>query len=283
MKSSSFQFQKPQKSYFLCFLLSAFCYFLSANKPMLAGTLYNNWNYAIDSFDDSTSGNDVGNTKYEIFGTAFQQTPTQLLFAINSNLSLEGTTSTYAADGHVGWGDLFLDLDGSLLGVKFVGNNASGVATTGLYDTVTTKTVAKENGSAWDNLGEYNNWVRQNGKTPSIGDLGADDPYFNLNEHVPNLIASGTRIGDVELIADLTGLGLDFGQFQATGAYTHVLAIDRTLLPAGNVKFWLAPECDNDITAHIGTLDPAPVPEPSLVLGLGGFALLLGRVKSRRS
>lgn len=250
---------------------------------MLAGTLYNNWNYAIDSFDDSTAGNDVGNTKYEIFGTAFQQTPTQLLFAINSNLSLEGTTSTYAADGHVNWGDLFLDFDGNVFGVNFVGNNASGVSTTGVYADVTTKNVAKENGLAWDNLGEYNNWVRQNGKTPSMGDLGADDPYFNPNEHVPNLIASGTRIGDVELITDITGLGLDFGHFQAIGTYTHVLAIDRTILPAGDVTFWLAPECNNDITANRGTINPEPVPEPSIVLGLGGFALLLGRVKSRKS
>jgi hypothetical protein len=258
-----------------------FCFALRANKPMLAGTLYNNWNYAIDSSDDSTSGNDVGNTKYETFGTAFQQTPTQLLFAINSNLSLEGTTSTYAADGHVGWGDLLIDINGRLLGVNFVSNNASGVSTTGVYDNLITKTVAKENGIAWDNLGEYNNWVRQNGKTPSMGDLGADDPYFNLNEHVPNLIASGTRIGDVELITDLTGLGLDFGHFQATGTYTHVFAIDRTILPAGDAIFLLSLECNNDITAHRGTVEP--VPEPSVVLGLGAFTLFLGRVRSRRS
>lgn len=264
----------------LGFVCTLSCVMVALSKPARAGVFYNNWNYAVDSFDDSMTGNTVGGTKYEIFATAFQQTADKTFFAINSNFSLNGTSSNYADDGHVGWGDLLMDIGGSKFGIHFVKNNASGVRELGLYADVTTKTVARANGMALDNLRQYNAWVRQHGKTPSLGDLSADDPYFDQNQHIPNLIASGTRIGDVNQLSNLTGLGLDFAHFGANGTYTHVMSIDSSLLPAGNATWWIAPECDNDVIAHKVAVED--IPEPSTALGLGAVALLFGAAKSRR-
>lgn len=291
------------RSLFLTSITATLCSLSVISKPAEAGTLYKTWNYAIDSFNDSITGNNVGGTKYEIYGMAFKQTAEQIFVAINTNLPLAGTSSDYATDGHVGLGDLIFNFSGknlsaasaskSLFGIRFVSNNDSGVSAKGIYDKVAAKSVAKDNGIALDSLGEYNAWVKKNGKTPSIGDLAANDPYFNQSIHVQNVIASGAKIGDINLLSNLSGLGLDFGHFGAKGSNTIALSFARSLLPDGDFILSFAPECDNDIIALEANLEtilepePETVPEPSSVVGLLGFAafggMLLKRTKQKKA
>ena len=187
----------------------------------------NDWNYAIDSFNDSITGNDVGGTKYEIYGMAMTQIEDKVIFAVNSNLPLEGTSSNYAEDdNHVGWGDLLLNFsnqnlttasnNSDLFAIDFTGSDI------GVYSNVSAKNIAKENGNALDSLYQYNQWVEgklknkpNNIGTPSNGDLGAYNPYFDQNQHVLNVRKSGTRIGDVNILEgeNLGFLGLNFSQF----------------------------------------------------------------------
>ncbi len=261
-----------------------------------AGVLSGDWYYSIDSFNDSMSGNHVGGTIYEIYGMAMKQTADEVIFAVNSNLPYEGTDSQYAQDNHVGWGDLLLNFTGQtldvasgaaqLFGIRWANNNDSGVSELGLYNNVTAKTIAQENGLLLTDLRGYNNWVRNKGGNPTIGDLGAEDPYFNQNQHIPNVIASGTKIGEVNLINDLTHLGLNFGQFGATGTQTLAFSVARSLLPDGSFIAHLAPECDNDVVAMIGQLYPveppiSKVPEPATALPVVAVGLLMGASKLR--
>ncbi|MGK7943070.1 MAG: hypothetical protein AB4058_01200, partial [Microcystaceae cyanobacterium] len=129
-------------------------------------------------------------------------------------------------------------------------------------------------------LKAYNNWVKDNDGTPDIGDLSADDPYFNANTHIQNVIELGTKIGDVNILSDTSNLGLDFANFGATESKTFAFSFDQDLLPDGNFLAHVGPECDNDVIAIEGEI--AQVPEPSAVLALGAFSLLLGMTKMRR-
>lgn len=256
------------------------CVFSANSNIALAATLLGDWTYAIDSFDDSISGNDIGGTKYEIYATAYKQTKDSVFFAINTNLSLAGTPASYAHDGHISWGDLLLNFsgnslnqasqEGSLFGIKFASNNESGVPELGIYSNVVAKELAMANGIKLENLSEYNEYVSKNGRTPSNGDLAANDPYFDQASHVLNLISSGTKIGDVNLLTDLSNLDLDFGHFGANGSQTIAFSVDRSLLPDGSFVYSIDPECDNDIIAGIGELEK--VPEPSSILS---FAVLI--------
>ncbi|MEC4807198.1 MAG: XDD3 domain-containing surface protein [Jaaginema sp. PMC 1079.18] len=265
-------------------LLSSACIYSSdliSSSVSHAAVFHNNWSYAVDSFDDSIDVGVIGGTQYEIYGTAFQQNDEKVTFAINSNFNLAGANSIYANDNHIGWGDLLFKVGNETFGINFVTNNDSSAPTTGLYGNVTTKELAQENSISHANLGAYNTYVASKGKTPSLGDLPLNTTFFDPNQHVHNLIASGQYLGGVDVITDVSNLGLDFGNFGATGSQTLALSIDRELLPEdGEFTFWLSPECNNDLIAHTGKLEK--VPEPSAALGLGGFSLLLYSLKNRR-
>ncbi|MBP0018844.1 MAG: PEP-CTERM sorting domain-containing protein [Cyanobacteria bacterium SBLK] len=266
------------------------------STPTLAGTLHGDWNYSIDSSNDSMAGNHVGGTKYEIFSMAMKQTADEIIMAINTNFGIDGASSQYANDGHVSWGDMLLNftdlsLDAAsnaaqLFGIRFAANNESGVPELGVYENVIGKTIARENGLLLQDasLRGYNNWVSSRGGHPQIGELSANDPYFSQDHHIQNVIASGNKIGDVNLLSDLSNLGLDFGHFGATGTQTIAFSFARDLLPDGSFIAHLAPECDNDVIAMRGLLEtpPEPVPEPSAALALGAFGLLFSAKKMRR-
>jgi hypothetical protein len=267
-----------------------------------AGVLSGDWYYSIDSFNDSMSGYNVGGTIYEIYGMAIKQTADEVIFAVNSHLPYEGTTSDYAEDNHIGWGDLFLNFSGQtldaasgagqLFGIRWANNNDSGVSELGLYNNVTAKTIAQENGLLLTDasLRGSNNWIRNHGGNPTIGDLSAEDPYFNPDHHIQNVIASGTKIGDVNLMNDITNLGLNFGQFGATGTQTLAFSVARSLLPDGFFTAHLAPECDNDVIAMVNQLfvveppspNPSDIPEPTTALSVVAVGLLMGASKLRR-
>lgn len=259
-------------------------------SPTLAGTLHGDWYYTVDSFNDSMTGNIVGNTKYEIFSVAMKQTGNEVIMAINTHFGINGSSSQYANDGHVSWGDLLFNFTGQsldtasnasqLFGVRFASNNESGVPELGVYSNVKAKAIANDNGLLLSDLNAYNSWISSHGGTPDIGDLSAYDPYFNPNHHIQNVIESGTKIGNVNILSDPSNLGLDFAHFGATGTQTLAISFDRDLLPDGNFLAHWGPECDNDVIAIAGEL--TPVPEPSTALALGAFSLLLGMTKIRR-
>jgi hypothetical protein len=274
-------------------IFSTGCILLNAStKVSNAAQFYNGWNYATDSFNDSISGNNVGGTVYEMYGLAMKQLDDQVIFAVNTNLPIEGTRSNFANDGHIGWGDLILNFsglnlatasnNGNLFAIDFTGSDM------GVYGNVTAKSIARENGNRLDNLGEYNSYVSQHGGNPSMGDLSAYDPYFDQNQHIQNVRASGTRIGDVTLLgADVLGnLGLDFGHFGANGSQLIAFSFQSSSLPTGDFIGYLDPECNNDGMAISSFFDEAkPTPEPSATLSLfavAGFGFTAFRKRQKQ-
>lgn len=234
-------------------------------KLARAGILHDGWNYAIDSFNDSTGrpavGADgvVGGTIFEIYGLAMKDNLENdtVSFAINANLPQNGAVVPYLTDyGHTGWGDLFLDTSDGRYGIRFTTDNESGVVSTGIYRDITTKSVATAN-DGWSTNTNYTNFVLSKGGNPSLGDLAQSSSP--IGDSTDNVIASGTKIGDL-LAADFTGL--DFSRFGTSGVHTFGFSLSKSLLPTGDVTAWLFAECFNDGIALQGNLALAPVPPP---------------------
>lgn len=263
-------------------------FYLFFAQSAQASTLYQGWSYAIDSFNDSTQGSplQVGGTDYEIYGTAFKQTDHNIFVAINANTPLGGVVSD-AQDGYTRWGDILFNFsgknlsnasaNGNLWGIRFDDKNESGVSQTGVFKDVFAKSVAHLNNNGFGSLGRHNEVVQNYGGTPTIGDLSAFDPYFDQTQQVQNVMASGTKVGDINFLnsVELSNLGLNFSHFGLAGSQTIAFSLDRASLPdEGNFLYHLALECDNDIIAQSGNLES--VPEPSAILGLTVVGLIGG-------
>ena len=267
-----------------------------------AATLSNGWNYAIDSFNDGVTGGQVGGGDFEFYGIAITETSDTAFIAINSNLSLAGYAASGAERGNVNYGDLFFNFSGqnfntasannSLFAVRFADGNDSGVATTGVYKDVTAKSVTQTN-SGFSNLNQYNTLVASQGKTPSLGDLAATDPYFEQtgNNTILTSIATGTKVGDIEFLtaATLSALGLNFPQFNAVGSQTIGFSFNKSSLPSGDFIANFLAECANDALAIKGKFTPLtppgkvePVPEPSTWLGTFVGLSFLGMGAAKR-
>jgi hypothetical protein len=272
-----------------------FCAMASVNQPQaVAASLSNGWNYAIDSFSDGVTGAQIGGGEFEFYGIAVKETSDTAFIAINSNLSLAGYADPFAQRGNINYGDLFFNFsgqnfntanaNGSLFGIRFAEGNDSGVATTGVYSNVTAKNVTEIN-SGFSSLNRYNDRVQSAGGTPSMGDVSATDPYFEQNGTVLNSIATGTKVGEINSLtpAALIALGLNFGQFQATGSQTIGFSFNKSAMPSGNYVANLFAECANDAIAIKSSFDTAPaeaVPEPSTIFGtLAGLSILAAKRK----
>ncbi len=255
-------------------------------SPVQAGTLHNNWNYAIDSYNDGVSGGQVGGGIFEFYGMAFREIGNQMIFAINTNLPLAGKADPNAVNGSISYGDLFLNFSGTdfktansngdLFGIRFSPYNDSGVGL-GVYSNVTAQNVTQTN-SGFSDLTSYNNYVQSQGGTPSNGDLSATDPYFEQtgNYNILNSIASGTKIGDINFLssAELITQGLDFAHFGATGSQTIAFSFDKSSLPIGGFIANFFAECANDGITLRG--ESQKVPEPSAMIGFVATALMFG-------
>lgn len=257
-----------------------------------AGQLHNGWNYAIDSFQDG-SGGEV----YNIRGMALKEEGNSIFVALTGGTRLTGVSNSSAADGNIGWGDLFFNFSGTnfqaaqgnVFGIRFAGTNDSGAASTGVYAGVTGKSVTLEN-HGYGSLRQY-----YNAGYNKVNTLGTDLPttaaaYSYLyptnvanapttsNTPILTVIDSGTKVGDITQLSSsaLTGLGLNFGHFGsgAVGAQTFGFSFDRSDLPAGGGNFLahLFLECGNDGVALAGTL--SEVPEPTGILGLAVVGML---------
>lgn len=270
-----------------------------------AGTLHNGWNYAIDSFNDGAEGNIIGaNSTYEMYGMAVKEdTQSNSIFvAINANLPITGASDNYAADKHIGWGDLIFNFSGdnlktanasgNLFGIRFTENSNSGVSSVGVYNNVTLKSVTKEN-SGFTNLTHHADHVSSRGGTASMGDLAYNDSYFDgqtSGTHtVLNSIKTGNLLGGINLINDFTGLGLDFANFSAIGSQTFGFSFDKSLMPVGEFVANLFAECANDGVALLGEFAVASVPpgdvsvpEPSTMLGLMALGLTFAGSRARK-
>ena len=275
--------------------MAVFCAIFALEQPKAtAATLSNGWNYAIDSFNDGVTGSQIGGGDFEFYGIAIKETSDTAFIAINSNLSLAGYADPVAQRGDINYGDLFFNFsgqsfntanaNGSLFGIRFAAGNDSSVATTGVYTNVTAKNVTQTN-SGFTNLNQYNTLVASQGKTPSMGDLAATDPYFQQtgNWTVLNSIATGTKIGEINFLtpATLSALGLNFAQFNAVGSQTIGFSFNKSSMPSGNYIANFFAECANDAIAIQGSFEA--VPEPSTWFGtLVGLSFLgIGAAKRK--
>jgi hypothetical protein len=260
------------------------CLISATGQQASAGQLYNGWNYGIDSFNDGSGG-----SSYEIDGLAVKETADSVFVALTGGMPLTGVAESGAADGNIGWGDLFFNFSGkdfqtasnqsSLFGIRFAGTNDSGAASTGVYQNVQAKSVTAEN-EGYTSL----RWYYDAGfnKTNTQGtDLPTAQAAYNYfypaavasnpttgNTPILNVINSGTKVGDITALAssDLTAAGLDFGHFGATGTQTIGFKFNRSLIGSGDYMANVFVECGNDGVALKGNL--AAVPEPSSMAGL---------------
>ncbi|NJR64226.1 MAG: PEP-CTERM sorting domain-containing protein [Leptolyngbyaceae cyanobacterium CRU_2_3] len=259
-------------------------------QTVQAGTLYQNWNYSIDSANDGTEGSTIGSkSKFEFYGMAFKEAANKVYFAFNSNLSKDGYGSGSARNGRINYGDLFLNFkntssfnkaNGSLYGIRFDGKNDTEVGV-GLYQNVVAKSLTTVN-SGYGSLQQHTNTVSNLKGSASYGDLAATTTYFNSSQGAYTTIASGKSLGSyAELSAkDLQDQGLDFSHFNAKGTYTFGFSIDRKLLPTGDFIANFFAECGNDGVALAGTLKD--VPEPSALVGLTAVGLMVAGSRLRR-
>jgi len=284
----------------------ALCLLPATGQDAQAGQLYKGWNYGIDAAHDGSGGSD-----YDIGGFAVKETGDSLFFALTGGTALTGVDHDPAADGNIGWGDLFLNFsgkdyktaqaEGNLFGIRFAGTNDSGAPQVGLYSNVTAKSVTSTN-DGHKSLKDYADTYHPNGSTDMMGtDLSSkEDAYAYLygddvaanpthqNTRIQNVIDTGNFLGGLDLLdsTQLAAAGLDFGNFGADGPHTFGFKIDKSLLK-GVLLPGLTPfmahillECGNDGVALAGNLNipgnPTEVPEPFGLLGLGfaGLALL---------
>ncbi|MEG4344535.1 PEP-CTERM sorting domain-containing protein [Microcoleus sp. A003_D6] len=267
----------------------------TAKQTAVAGTLNLGWNYATDPSYDS-----LGGSEYEIYGMAVKDdlATNTIWVAISANTPLMGiNTGPYlegmpVSNGNIGWGDLFFDFSGkgnykaandsnNLFGIRFAPNNDSKTPGTGVYSGVNATSVVTEN-AGWWNLHNHNSGLnKRTGLEARMGDLAWNDPYYSpyTNEasyyrpetHIPNVIASGNKVGDITMVndAELVAAGLAFAALPARGSQTIGFKFDKSLVPVDSYVATLILECNNDAMALIGETEA--VPEPSSIL-----ATLLG-------
>ncbi|CAD5966539.1 XDD3 family exosortase-dependent surface protein [Planktothrix agardhii] len=273
--------------------LASLCLVSVNGLPAMAGKLHNGWNYGIDSFNDGSGGE-----AFNIKGIAIKETSDSIFVALTGGTPLTGVAYGGAADGNIGWGDLFLNFTGknfttasnqkSLLGVRFAGTNDSQVATTGLYGNVKGASVTNVN-HGYSSLKQYydSGFDKANTQGTDIATKAAAYNYFGQGT-ILNVIDSGaTKLGGIQNLSAkaLTGQGLDFGFFKASGTQTLGFSLNKADLGLadGNYDYMasLFLECGNDGVSLAGGVS---VPEPGSLAGLAlvGLTLLGGSRLSKR-
>jgi hypothetical protein len=261
--------------------------------PAMAGQLHNGWNYGIDSFEDGSGGE-----AYEIKGIATKETSDRIFVALTGGTPLDGVTDNDAADGNIGWGDLFLNFtnknfktasnEKSLFGVRFAETNDSGALTTGLYGKVKGTSVTSVN-HGYSSLEKYYNaaagkFDKPNTQGTDIATKEAAFNYFGKGTILNVIDSKATRLGGIQSLSaiDLTGQGLDFGFFSASGTQTFGFSFKKSDLGLadGNYDYMASIflECGNDGVA-------LSVPEPGSIAGLAlvGLTVLGSKLRKRQS
>ena len=279
---------------------AAICLISATGQQAQAGQLYQDWNYGIDAFNDGSGG-----ASYEIKGMAIKETADSIFVALTGGMPLTGVSDSVAADGNIGWGDLFFNFsgkdfqtasnEGSLFGVRFAGTNDSLVNQVGVYGNVKADSVTTTN-HGYGSLKQYYNagWEKTNTQGTDFSTANAAYNYFygstvannptTSNTPILNVIKSGNLLGGIDLLntTQLTQAGLDFGHFSASGSQTVGFKFNRSLLPqkGGNFVSNLFVECGNDGVAVKGQLKA--VPEPSSLAGIAAVGLMVAGSQLRR-
>ncbi len=272
-----------------------------APQAAQAGEIFNGWNYSIDSFKDGTEGSVIGNkSAFEFYGLAFREYDDKVVFAVNSNLSLDGYLSKGARGGSIGYGDLFINFadtdnfanaEGSsdLYAVKFAQNDTT--QSIGLYSDVTSQSLTTVN-QGYSSIKQNTNTVsglkvskNEKGEA-SFGDLEANTTYFNQNAAARTNMKSGTYASSVTML-DSFDSDLDFGNFGAVGKYTFGFSVEKSSLQIGNFVAHLFAECGNDGVVLDGQIlgnvkSAQPVPESSPVAGLAVVGMMSGLAWRKR-
>jgi len=296
---------------------AALCLVSTVAPQANAGQVVNGWNYSIE-----TSGNGSGGAVYDFTGLAIKDTGDSIIVALNTGMSLGGTT--YAGT-KIGMGDLFFNFtgkdfatanaSGSLLAVRFdpttdsTNNNANLSPTlTGVYSGVTAKSVALTH-YGYSSINQY--FSHGYGTGTVEGDLSTQDAartYYGNGGSGPiyNVIDKGTKVADVSLLTldILKADGLDFATQGAKSSQTVGFQFSKAALGAvfGSYVANIFQECGNDGIAVAGTLAannppagntvptpsaggaPTPaVPEPAEIGGVALAALILGTMKLKAS
>lgn len=275
--------------------VASLCLVSVSGLPAVAGQLHNGWNYGIDSFIDGSGGE-----SFNIRGIAIKETSDSVFVALTGGTPLKGVANSGAADGNIGWGDLFLNFTNknfttasngkSLFGVRFAGTNDSQAATTGLYGNVKGASVTSVN-HGYSNLKQYYNagYDKVNTQGTDIATKAAAYSYFGDTTSILNVIDSGaTQLGGIVSLTatDLKDQGLDFGFFKASGTQTMGFSLNKSDLGLadGNYDYMASIflECGNDGVALKGKID---VPEPGSLAGLAlvGLTVLGSRLSKRQS
>lgn len=223
------------------------------------------FSYTPDSQNDAINADGLGGV-YEVFGTAWGEADGKIFFGINARMPLGGHNETRTdPDVHVGWSDLVIRCSQITYAVRFAANNDSGVDQLGLYrvDALQEKAIANGN---FENstLGTNRSRINSLGGNFSIGNLDIDQ-HFDASKHVETLIASGTRLGDLEILSQAEIDAFGFDELQALPGQTIAFAFDSEPLRGLSCIYYVTPECNNDLA---GGEMSVPVPEPTAVLGL---------------
>lgn len=262
-----------------------------------AGTSYNGWNYAIDSFSDGSGG-----AGFEERGLAFRQVGQTGYFAMSGDLPLAGVPYG-ALNGSVALGDLYLNFsshnldtlaeftDPNVFAIRFAKNNDSlgnlgGSNTTlGLFRNVIPTSLMLAN-SGYGTLQAY--LAGHGAASHAMGDLNTVndvEAYFGDQVMYPNI---GPMVGTNNVVvsgisdplerAQLAGLGLDFAHFGAdagdsNGNRVFGFSFDLSALPTGNFTAHFFEECINDGIALSGNVVPEPGTLALLGLTLAGIPL----------
>jgi len=271
---------------------------IAVTLPAQAGS----WTYGIDSFNDR-----IGEEAFEFHGMAVSEEGDNVFVALNANFELTGFDYPNAEDGHIGWGDLFLNFTGQDYSTAMASGNMfalhiagtasdSSVQANGLYQVHAGQNVAPSN-SGFTTLQDRKNAVESGGNTEGVGNIDYLN-YFDLEASHNNVMSSATKLGDIAFLdsAALSAKGLNFGAYSATGSQTFGFSFSKTALNLP-VEFQGNPliasifaECNNDGVGVVAPIDVATsnggggtsqsVPEPASVLGLlaiAGSAISLRR------
>jgi hypothetical protein len=278
------------------------------------------WQYARDAAGDSLDLS--GGRSFDILGMGILDDGQNITIGISANMGIgghnvdnnrvcSGSTCYPVPNGNIGWGDLFFDFTGNrefgtsndnrqLFGVRFAPGNDSGVSL-GVYRNVYGVGVQTSN-AGYRNLGRHYNSLptAHQQATTNVGDLAWNDTYWGGNggrftysvntESMPNVIASGERIGDVNLLDQNALLANGFSG-NLGGSQLFGFQFARSLFPNGQFIATLLEECLNDAIALRGNLTPPPVvppppppeppatsvPEPSSIVALTTLGAFLAQ------
>jgi len=253
---------------------------------------FGGWDYANSSYKNGIEGTSIGGNAFEFHSMAVKDLGDRFIVALNANLNQNG-----GKDG-IAYGDMLFNFtpknlqvasnQSSLFGVKFQTlNSDSGVSQTGIYSGVKAKSVTDKN-SGFENLNHRTKHLSRYSTTAAselnnLGDLQTTDAYFDGmrtgSNVLLNSIKSGTRVGDISMLnkTQLTGMGVNFSHFKATGTQTFGFSFLKPKGFEGNFTSILSLECFNDAVALTGISKKTPEP-----LALAGLAIVGAALARKR-